>query len=62
VLYVLAEEWLVRRQTLAAMQVRDLDRLDDVLAEAAEPPKPPADRASRSAEIAAFVAATGGAL
>jgi hypothetical protein len=63
--YVLAGEWLARRQMLAALGVsaEGLDLLDTDLAEAvaaaAQPDPPAANRAARSAQIAAFVAASG---
>lgn len=59
VLHVLAEDWLARRQLLAAVGVKDPDRLDTVLDEAGRSRRP-VDRSARVAEVAAFVAATGG--
>lgn len=56
------EEWLQRRQELVALGVKEVDALDDILTNAStvDSEDPAADRATRSAEIAAFVAASGG--
>jgi hypothetical protein len=53
--------WWTERQTLAALGVKDIDRFDELLEQAAAAgrPKVAVSREERSRQIAAFVAAAG---
>ena len=61
-LYAWMRDWWFQRAMLSAQGVEEVDRLDELLAEAAEAftPKRPATPAERREQIIAFMAAAGG--
>lgn len=58
---MLLDDWLKRRQLMAALGVKaeDMDVLDDLAAAVREPDAPPPEPSVRAAQVAAFIHQSG---